>query len=236
MSELSCVNVCKFYIWHYNCRYVCNCKNLKVSSRDAQIEEVTGSHMSSRSDQDVATFYAFNPAAKYVPKRLGFVFPNLKILMITKSGLKLIEFRDFKNMKKLQKLYLFDNMIEKLPLCVFKYAENLEVIDLSGNRITELEDDTFVNLPSLQQFLANGNGIEHLKNGLFRNNPSLKKLSMSNNKISFIGINFLKLKDIELIDLRQNTCINLSFGCCKGPALREFQNHTFYWCKSSDFL
>lgn len=172
----------------------------------------------------------------YVPKRLGFVFPNLKILTITKSSLKLIEFRDFKNMKKLQKLFLLDNMIEKLPMCVFKYAEKLEVIDLSGNRITELNEEVFVSLQSLQQFLANDNEIEHLKNGLFRNNPNLRKLSLNGNKIALIEINFMKLKGIELVDLRHNECISMSFGCCKGPPLREFQNHTYYSCKGSEVL
>lgn len=207
-----------------------------VTSRDAQVQEVSESeHQKDNSNDDVVTIYAMNAAAKYIPKKLGFFFKNLRTILFTKSDLKLIEFRDFKNMKKLQKLLLTENQIEKVSSCAFRYTENLEVIDLSGNRITELAEDIFVNLPNLQQFSANDNLIETLEFGLFRNNTNLKKISINHNKISVIEINFMKIKSIELIDLRDNSCIHLSFGCCKGPALREFQNMSSYNCQGSEF-
>lgn len=198
------------------------------------MQEITGNHKPGRSDQDVTTIYAFNPSAKYVPKRLGFIFLNLKTLLITKSNLKLIEFKDFRNMKKLQKLHLPENKIEKIPFCLFKYVDNLEVIDLNGNEIKELNEDTFINLPNLQVFSANDNFIEHLEVGLFRSNANLRKISMQQNKLLVIEVNFMKIKGIEMVDLRYNRCINLSFGCCKGPALREFQNQTTVNCKGQE--
>lgn len=209
-------------------------RNLFVNSRDTRIQEVSGVHKPGRSDYDVSTIYAYNSDSKYIPKRLGFVFMNLKTLLITKSNLRLIEFRDFMNMKKLQKLYLPENKIEKLPLCIFKYVEDLEIIDLSGNKIQELNEDTFVNLPNLQYFIANDNNIARLENGLFRQNFNLKKISMNQNNITIIEVNFMKLKAIEVVDLRFNNCISLSFGCCKGTALREFQNQTSGNCKGPE--
>lgn len=199
-------------------------------SRDTQIQEVEGNHKPSRTNYDVASVYAFNIALKYIPKRLGFVFINLKSLLITKTNLRLIEFRDFQNMKKLQKLSLPENKIEKLPSCVFKYVENLEVIDLSGNLIKELNEDTLANLPNLLQFTANDNTIEHLENGLFRNNVNLKKISMNQNNLTIVEVNFMKIKGIEMVDLRFNSCISSSFGCCKGATLRDFQNQTSRNC------
>lgn len=209
-------------------------KNLVVESRDARILEVSGAHKPGRSDFDVATVYSFNSASKYIPKRLGFFFLNLKTLLITKSNLRLIEFRDFMNMKKLQKLYLPENKIEKLPLCIFKYVENLEIIDLSGNKIQEFNEDTFLNLPNLQQFTANDNLLMQLDAGLFRQNSNLKKIFMSHNNISVIEMNFMKMKDVEVVDLRGNFCIDSFFVCCKGLALKEFQNRATEHCKGSE--
>lgn len=193
-----------------------------VKSRDSQIVEVSGLHKSGHSDSDVLTVYAFNSVSPYMPKMLGVVFPNLKTILMTKTNLRLIEFRDFKYMKKLQKLYLPENQIEKVSFCTFRYADNIEVIDLSGNRIMELPGDIFANLRNLQQLMANDNLIENIEAGLFRGNPNLRKVSMHSNNISVVEVNFMKIEDIELVDLRFNRCVNLSFGCCKGPALREF--------------
>lgn len=231
------IHKCSLHWLHFS--YGCNIKKLTVSSRDMQIQEVLGTHRPSRSNQDVVTVYAYNTATKYIPKRLGFFFTNLRTMLITKSSLRLIEFRDFRHMKKLQKLILTENGIERIPPCVFKYAENLEVIDLSGNQITELREDTFVNLPNLETFFANDNIIGHLEIGLFRNNLNLKKISMSNNNITIIEINFMKIKDISnkgvlLVDLRENPCTNLVFGCCDGPAMREFQNQTSASCRGPE--
>lgn len=205
-----------------------------VSTRDSQIQELHGNHKPGRSNQDIATFYAFNPTLRYIPKKLGSLFPNLKTLLITKSNLRFIEFRDFKNMKKLLKLYLPENRIEKIPICAFRHVENLEIIDFNGNIIKELNEDTFLNLPNLEYFSANDNQIEHLEGGLFRNNHNLKKISMQQNKLLIIEVNFMKIKGIELVDLRFNPCVNLSFGCCKGPALREFQNYTSGSCNGPE--
>lgn len=205
-----------------------------MPTRNSQIQEVEGSHKLGRTNQDVATFYAYNEGLKYIPKRIGSWFPNLKTLMITKSNLRLIEFRDFRNMKRLKKLFLPENKIEKIPICVFRFAMNLEVIDLNGNDLTELNEDTFVNLPNLEVFSANDNNIEQLKTGLFRNNPSLRQISMQQNKLLIIKVNFMKIKGIEMVDLRSNPCVDLSFGCCKGPALRDFQTFTSVSCKGPD--
>jgi Leucine-rich repeat (LRR) protein len=203
-------------------------------TRDTRIQDVLGVHKPGRTNLDVLTLYSYNSGSKYLPKRVGFMFPNLKTLLITKSNLRLIEFRDFKNMKKLQKLYLTENKIEKIPACVFKYAENLEIIDLSGNQIIELNEDTFINLSNLQQFLANDNAIKRLEQGLFRNNVNLRRIAMQQNQLSIIEVNFMKIKGIELVDLRHNLCINLTFGCCKGPAMRDFMNQTSGNCKGPE--
>jgi Leucine-rich repeat (LRR) protein len=211
--------------------YGCNAKSLVVETRDTRIDEVSGSHKSSLNDQNVATFYAYSPKMRFFPKLLGATFVNLKTVLITKSNLCLVEFRDFKNMRKLEKLYLNDNKIEKIAPCVFRYAEKLEIIDLSGNQIAELSEDVFANLPHLQQLNVNDNLLVHLESGLFRNNLDLKEILIQKNQLEIIETNFMKDK-IEVVDLRLNKCINVCYGCIVGLPLRDFQSLTSTRCES----
>ena len=203
-----------------------------IESRNTRIDEVSGSHKNRHSDQDVVTFYAFAPEIRYFPKLLGNAFENLKTIVITKSSLSLIEFRDFKKMKKLQKLYLNENKIKKISPCVFRYAQNLETIELSGNQIEELNEDIFMNLPNLQQLHMNDNLLVRLESGLFRNNLNLRKIFMQLNSLEIIEINFMKVVNVEVVDLRSNKCINVCFGCVIGLTLRDFQNVTATRCES----
>lgn len=214
--------------------YGCNAKNLSATTKNSEIHEVDGCHKTGRTNQDVVSFYAYNPPLKYIPKRIGFVFLNLKTLLITKSKLRFIEFRDFRNMKRLRKLYLPENKIEKIPICIFKHVENLEAVDFNGNNIEELNKDTFLNLPNLEIFTANDNKIRNLEEGLFRNNPNLKEIYLKQNKLQIIQVNFLTIKGVQMVDLRYNNCVNKLFECCAGPTLRDFQNHTSSSCKGPE--
>lgn len=155
---------------------------------------------------DVVTFYAYQSKTRFLPKFLGQIFENLKTISIMKSKLSLIEFRDFKYMKKLQRLHLPQNRIETLSPCVFRHSENLEIIDLSGNLIVHIKEETFTSL---------------LK---------LKKLYLKNNSIERIDENFFKIANIELIDLDMNVCVNVCFGCAHGINLRDFLNVTESGC------
>lgn len=180
------------------------------------------------------TFHAYNPNLRYIPKFLGSTFVNLQTISITKTDLRLLEFRDFRHMKKLRKLYLPENKIERIAPCVFRYVDTVELINLDGNLIKELDDDTFVNLPSLLEFSANQNKIESLESGLFRNNLMLKRISLRSNQLKHIEINFLRIKAIEMADLQFNPCISLIFEAKGKLQLREFQNQTSGRCRGPE--
>ena len=196
-----------FSIW-FAYSYGCQAINLFVITRDSRIDEILGEHKPKHNNKDVLTFYAFHSQTHFLPKLIGSNFMNLKTIMITKSYLNLIEFRDFKNMKKLQKLFLPANQIEKLSPCTFRYAENLDLIDLSGNRIFFLQSDTFTYL---------------LK---------LTKIFLALNNISKIEENFMTLTKIETVDMKGNICINACFGCINGLNLRDFQNISVTRCRN----
>lgn len=188
----------------------------------------------SRSLSDVTTFHAYNPKLRFIPKNLGLTFVNLQTISITKSELTLLEFRDFRYMKKLKKLYLPENKIERVSPCVFRYVDTLEIINLNGNQITSLDDDTFMNLPNLLEFTAARNEIEILESGLFRNNAMLKRISFRQNKLHTVELNFLRIKEIELADLQHNPCINLIFETKGKFLLRDFQNQTSGKCRGPE--
>lgn len=212
--------------------YGCEAKNLVVETRDTRIDEVSGSHKLNHINQEVTTFYAYNPKIRFMPKRLGSMFVNLKTISITKSNLCIVEFRDFKNMRKLEKLYLNENKIKNISQCAFRYAENLEIIDLSGNFIEKLDENIFAKLPNLQQLNLNDNLLVHLESGLFRNNLNLEKILIQQNHLKIIEINFMKVVNVEVVDLRSNDCINVCFGCIKGLTLRDFQCLTTTKCEN----
>lgn len=186
---------------------------LTVSTRRTLIKAVEPI-LKNRGYHDVAIFYAFNPNIIFIPKKIGDYFPNLQKFVITKSSLKYIEWRDFKNMKQLKALYLNENKIERVSSCAFQYLENLEIINLEGNRIVSLNEQLFINLPNLTSVSFNENIITELDTDLFQNNPKLKDMLFRDNKITAIRINFRQHRALKFIDFRQNTCINVSFKCC----------------------
>jgi Leucine-rich repeat (LRR) protein len=208
-------------------------KKLEISTRKTHIIGVFSvDKTQSKSLSDIKVFHAYNPKLRYIPKNLGLNFVNLHTISITRSELCVLEFRDFRYMKKLKKLYLAENKIEKVTSCVFRYVDTIEIINLDGNMIKALDDDTFVNLPDLHEFSANRNQIEILESGLFRNNLNLKKISLNRNRIHIVEINFLRMLNLELIDMQRNPCTNLIFKT--GDLLREFQNQTSGSCKGPE--
>lgn len=136
-------------------------------------------------------------------------------------------------MRKLRKLLLPENKIERVAPCVFRYVDSIEIINLDGNLITELDVDTFDNLPALVELSADRNKIESLDSGLFKSNSMLKSISMRWNSVTKVDVNFLRIDKIEEVDLRNNTCIHMYYE--KGKVqLREFQNQTSGRCRGPE--
>lgn len=161
------------------------------------------------------TFYAFAPNISFIPKKIGDSFPNLQNFVITKSGLRYIEWRDFKNMKYLKILRLNENKIERISQCAFQYTENLEQINVDGNQLVSLNEKLFINLPNLTLFSANQNNLINLDSDLFQNNPRLSRMLFRENQLEVIRINFRQMRMLKFVDFRSNECIDISFNCCE---------------------
>jgi Leucine-rich repeat (LRR) protein len=170
----------------------------------------------------VVIFYAFNPQITFIPKRIGVNFPQLKTLLITKSSLKYIEWRDFKYLNHLHTLSLHDNKISHVSQCAFQYLESLVRVILDGNHLVALSESLFENLPNLEYFSVSFNNITQLKADLFANNPQLKEVVVRNNYLNRIEVNFQTMKGIEYIDFSGNECFKGSYVCCNGTYFKMF--------------
>ncbi|CAH1714632.1 unnamed protein product [Chironomus riparius] len=187
-NELSMINLnCIFQDFESD-PYGCKASHLSVSSRKTTIQKVIHG--------------------------IGDYFPNLQRFIITKSRLRHIEWRDFRNMKNLKVLSLNENKIERISQCAFQYLENLESISLDGNQIKALNERHFMNLPNLVTVSANDNSITELETDLFQNNLKLKDILFRNNQLKAIRINFRQLRSLGMVDLQSNKCISIKFECC----------------------
>ena len=122
----------------------------------------------------------------FLPTNLGSIFPNLKVLSVTSSGLFKIDASSFENMNQLSALNLTGNKLIEIQAKTFSAMPNLTTLDLSNNNIHVLEPDAFSGLMKLQN------------------------LNLKGNKIEFIATNLLQpLKELKVVDLSNNTCIDI---------------------------
>ncbi|KAG5679016.1 hypothetical protein PVAND_008620 [Polypedilum vanderplanki] len=218
----------------------CRTVNLTSNSRRTFIKSIlrlstTNSKSKSKAtNNDVNTFYSYNGNITFIPKQIGEHFPNLNNFIITKTGLKYIEWRDFKHMGHLEMIKLNENKIEAISQCAFHYLENLKSINLDGNRIQILPLKLLTNLPNLTEFSANDNDITHLMTEMFKENQNLKTLLMNRNKIEVIEIDFHGW-NIDRVEFKNNTCINMKYICCAHVIFKNFTEHIKKNCGGPDF-
>lgn len=196
----------KHFLFH---RYFCKAQNLSVNSRRTFIDKVIeDQHASSRIQNNVNIFFAFNPNITFIPKGIGEKFPKIEFFGITKSGLRYIERSDFKHLKYLHTLNLAENKIERVSKCTFNNVENLERIILDGNRIVILHEQTFMNLLNLKYLSVNENDIVYIEADLFIHNPYLEDVFFNSNKLQVIETKFTNRMNLNF---SSNPCINLNY-------------------------
>jgi Leucine-rich repeat (LRR) protein len=169
----------------------------------------------------------FKPFDRIVP---GFaeIFPNLKKLEIYNQNIKFIEVEDFANLEKLEGLYLAGNPLKTLKENVFDKLGNLKQLHLNGCQLESLPTKIFSKLTKLEKIRLGRNQLTHLDKELFANNLELKTISLNGNKLQKIDVDFTKLPNIEYISMRDNDCINFSYGKTESWApthsIQEFQS------------
>ncbi|XP_070495119.1 uncharacterized protein [Chironomus tepperi] len=142
-------NMCDF--WNMKNKYRCAVKNiLNIDSfENAQINEISGTHMSGKSNDDEIYFNASNKSVNYFPRGLEKFFTNMRGIAIWYDSLKEIHQSDLKPYSKLEYLNIYDTKIEIIEDGIFNYNPNLEVIVLGKSNIFHVGLTVFDHLTKL---------------------------------------------------------------------------------------
>lgn len=168
----------------YSCQILGGSTNSKYS-----ISKLFGQHTSKFTDKDVMQFVMDYTTSTYLPTNLYDFFPNLKLLAVRSSNVQFIEKVNFEGFKAIQYLSLSDNNMETIPSDTFEDLATVIMINLHKNLLTTLHKD------------------------LFKNNIMLETLHLEANRITFLKSNmFNHLKNIKLIDLSNNLCLNKNYS------------------------
>ncbi|CAH1735925.1 unnamed protein product [Chironomus riparius] len=206
---------CKFYYNSNDDRYEClSEKSFKSLVPNVKISSIEGSFTDGNTYSDVDTINIIQGKTTYVPDftAANRKFPNFRKLYIVLSELKYIERTKLAKMPQLRVLNFYGNEIEHLDEDVFNDLRNLETIAFVKNKIKILPQKLLWNLINLKEIWSYENPIEAIPIRFFKNNKKLIKAWMGYSKINRIDVNFKALPNLNLLDLRQNECINEQ-GC-----------------------
>jgi len=132
----------------YQCA-VNNNPNIRTKE-SAQISGISGTHQSSKNNDDVTGFYADRKRIQFFPKGLNKIFKNLKFIFIHKSQLKEIHQSDLKVFPNLVYFYLVYNKIAVIEAGLFDFNPKLELVVFWESKIIHIDPNVFDNLNKLR--------------------------------------------------------------------------------------
>ncbi|XP_070493732.1 uncharacterized protein [Chironomus tepperi] len=201
---------------------------ISILSDDNNIISTIGNHLPDKSNNDVGLLDLNSKHNKkvgdilYIPDGLGKLFPKLKILYIQNCKLKSLARKNFKNMDQLSTISLSKNQIEHIDPDTFYDVPMLFSLRLNGNKLRSLQNDLFLLTPRLQYVILSNNLLEIFDSIIIGRSKGMKSLDLSYNELKTIFIEFSEFKDIQLVDLRGNQCINEIYFTSK--SLKDFQD------------
>lgn len=137
----------------------------------------------------------------------------MKKLWLSNNIVERLEPFSFSETKCLEGIRLGSNEIFFVSKNAFHGLNSLKKLDLQKNSIKLFNEGTFHELINLKELRLNSNLIAVLKQGLFDGNLKLKKIFLQNNKITKIDSKlFLNHKQLIEVNLEHNSCINTLFS------------------------
>lgn len=128
---------CRFYIdadKNYNC---------ELNGVTNQLKQINVEHLHNRTNTDVNGVYFRNSKLFQVPKVIIHTFPNLVLLSIEKTNLKVMDDEFLEECGTIKKINLRQNKIRRVEKNSLKACSFLEEIDLSQNPIETIEGGIF---------------------------------------------------------------------------------------------
>lgn len=138
-------------------------------------------------------------------------------LDLSDSGIDALQPQDFRDLGRLQRLYLRGNSLTTLPPSLFHGLVRLEQLGLNSNRLGELPPEVFAGLGSLEWLWLNGNQLETLPDGVFSGLAELTNLSLAENSLTDLpaGV-FSGMGSLEHLSLLGNSLSVLPDGVFRG--------------------
>ncbi|XP_011687012.1 PREDICTED: insulin-like growth factor-binding protein complex acid labile subunit, partial [Wasmannia auropunctata] len=131
---------------------------------------------------------------------------ELKVLDLSRNGLRSIEEGILKGCVNLEKLYLDGNNLTVVPTASLKGLNAIRVLSLAGNNIGSLSRDAFNTLgESLLQLDLSGNELSHMEDNALSDVQHLLFLNISHNSLSRFNSDVFKgIFSLLQLDLSAN--------------------------------
>ena len=140
-------------------KYRCLVENdLTIDSPEkVQIETVSGTHMSGKSNDDEIYFHMIDKPIQYFPRGMEKFFKNLKGIALWGSQIKEIHQEDLKPYQKLENLFFSSSNIEIIEEGLFDFNPDMDTIIFQKSKIFHISPTVFNNLPKLTTLYLEGN-------------------------------------------------------------------------------
>jgi len=197
-------NYVKLGLWAVGIKYRCSVENYLFidSPEKAQIDGVSGTHMSGKSDNDEIYFHIQSKSVQYLPRGLEKFFKNVTGIAVWYDLLKEIHQSDFKPFQKLECVNIFESKIEIIEENIFDYNPNLVAVSLGKANIFHIGPTVFDHLTKLTSLHLGGNKcINEFK----ENNREGVEQIIRNLKINCISSEFLNFnKKLKILENSEN--------------------------------
>jgi Leucine-rich repeat (LRR) protein len=187
------------------------------------------------SNADIKKVVFVSSSIYQIPTELFSTFLNLKVVQMHVQNVREIKTNTFINAKNLEELHLDSNFIEEISEKTFAGASNLNglwmhankiqsvhkvafkntkivTIGFGGNQIREIHPETFYYNTDLIILGLEGSQLKTLHKNTFINNQKLTHLWLHSNQLNALSNTmFSHLKNLNLLRLDGNNCVNIKF-------------------------
>lgn len=129
----------------------CATSNMKVLNRNETVSSISGTLLGVVDYAKIKSMrIEQSPHLEYFPTGLEKFFPNLEKLVITETGLKILEKEDLEVFPALKTLLINNNQLQRLNSNIFESNSDLENINLSDNKLDHVGADALKSLTKLK--------------------------------------------------------------------------------------
>ena len=175
----------------------------------------------------------FNNAISTIEPDTFLSLGNLDVLYLNGNEISSVDAKMWTGLVSLRTLYLQSNRINKLSTESFvsqkdqdgsqeQSLQSLEHLTLSKNNFSNIQNGAFFGL-NLYQLSLGGNKLSEISDDIWTDSEEVNDLVLKQNQITVVRSNaFLKLRNLESINLLENRIRNIEPGAFSGVAYKQF--------------